>query len=268
MEPSYDTIKFGSPESQIPGSGYVLNFESVGEDLAPQPANDRSIPTLSRAEENFMFFGDSESDAIVLPDSIRTFLNYDSTQLREQAPCTKSDCGELLERTTQQRNEAQMQISSLRNALYAAQQVEKRLRAERDEAREQVAFHIRRRTASRQTEQRLRRERNEARLALLTLSGKEGAYGTGLSLRPHVHTAAQSQMLPLQQQTRARMISPEPAAGDISRGRDVNEWQAKIDVAIPPKGQDGTGLCSPDGYLDFDLGGGYIGNEQQPQELT
>ncbi|KAK0648306.1 hypothetical protein B0T16DRAFT_388562 [Cercophora newfieldiana] len=71
-----------------------------------------------------------------------------------------------LRRAQRERDEARMALSTMRNEVYSARQVEKRLRAERDEARSQVLFLKKERAAARTTEQRLRRERNAARMAL------------------------------------------------------------------------------------------------------
>lgn len=70
-----------------------------------------------------------------------------------------------LARVVKQRDEARLALSTLKNELYAARQVEKRLRGERDEARGQVVFLKRERATTRQTELRLRKERDQARLA-------------------------------------------------------------------------------------------------------
>ncbi|SPQ25773.1 d935a4be-9d28-496b-9f39-ca3d7cd40f8b [Thermothielavioides terrestris] len=72
-----------------------------------------------------------------------------------------------LRQTALERDEARLQLSTARNELYAARQIERRLRVERDEARSQADFLGAERAKARQTEARLRRERNEARLALL-----------------------------------------------------------------------------------------------------
>lgn len=58
-----------------------------------------------------------------------------------------------------------MHLSSTRNELYAARQIERRLRVERDEARSQAEYLRAERGRAKQTEGRLRRERNEARVA-------------------------------------------------------------------------------------------------------
>ncbi|AEO67647.1 uncharacterized protein THITE_136625 [Thermothielavioides terrestris NRRL 8126] len=81
-----------------------------------------------------------------------------------------------LRQTALERDEARLQLSTARNELYAARQIERRLRVERDEARSQADFLGAERAKARQTEARLRRERNEARLALL-LKSKGGAVG-------------------------------------------------------------------------------------------
>lgn len=72
-----------------------------------------------------------------------------------------------------------MQLSTARNELYAARQVEKRLRVERDEARSQADFLSGDRAKLKQTEARLRRERNEARMALLASMKGRGSNGGG-----------------------------------------------------------------------------------------
>lgn len=76
-----------------------------------------------------------------------------------------SELQRALAKAVTQRDEARMALSTLKNELYAAKQVEKRLRGERDEARGQVGFLQRERAAARQTELRLRKERDQARLA-------------------------------------------------------------------------------------------------------
>ncbi|KAK4146680.1 uncharacterized protein C8A04DRAFT_25606 [Dichotomopilus funicola] len=70
-----------------------------------------------------------------------------------------------LHQTTQERDDARMHLSSTRNELYAARQIERRLRVERDEARSQAEYLRAERGRAKQTEGRLRRERNEARVA-------------------------------------------------------------------------------------------------------
>lgn len=82
------------------------------------------------------------------------------------------------------RDEARMQLSTARNELYAARQVEKRLRVERDEARSQADFLGKERAKVKATEGRLRRERNEARLALMMKeAGAAAAGGVGVGAR-------------------------------------------------------------------------------------
>jgi len=78
---------------------------------------------------------------------------------------TTLDLQQELARVVKQRDEVRLTLSTLKNELYAARQVEKRLRGERDEARGQVAFLKRERATTRQTELRLRKERDQARLA-------------------------------------------------------------------------------------------------------
>ncbi|KAL2115131.1 hypothetical protein VTJ04DRAFT_10794 [Mycothermus thermophilus] len=92
-----------------------------------------------------------------------------------------------LRQAAQERDEARLQLSEARNELYAAKQIEKRLRVERDEARSHAEFLGQERVKLKQTEARLRRERNEARLAAATaaaaaagLGGKAGRVGLGL----------------------------------------------------------------------------------------
>ncbi|KAH6649536.1 hypothetical protein F5144DRAFT_635213 [Chaetomium tenue] len=82
-----------------------------------------------------------------------------------------------LQRTARERDEARMGLSTARNELYAARQVERRLRVERDEARSQADFLGAERPKLKQAEARLRRERNEARMALMALKGKGGGGG-------------------------------------------------------------------------------------------
>ncbi|KAG7284261.1 hypothetical protein NEMBOFW57_010625 [Staphylotrichum longicolle] len=77
------------------------------------------------------------------------------------------------------RDEARMQLSTARNELYAARQVEKRLRVERDEARSQADFLGKERAKVKATEGRLRRERNEARLALMMKEAGAAAAAAG-----------------------------------------------------------------------------------------
>ncbi|KAH6844785.1 hypothetical protein B0I37DRAFT_168081 [Chaetomium sp. MPI-CAGE-AT-0009] len=84
-----------------------------------------------------------------------------------------------LQQTARERDEARMGLSTARNELYAARQVERRLRVERDEARSQAEFLGAERPKLKQAEARLRRERNEARMALLALKGKGGPGGGG-----------------------------------------------------------------------------------------
>lgn len=84
-----------------------------------------------------------------------------------------------LQQAARERDEARMGLSTARNELYAARQVERRLRVERDEARSQAEFLGAERPKLKQAEARLRRERNEARLALMALKGKAGGGGTG-----------------------------------------------------------------------------------------
>ncbi|KAK3690461.1 hypothetical protein B0T22DRAFT_441849 [Podospora appendiculata] len=83
-----------------------------------------------------------------------------------------------LRQAARDRDLARLQASTLRNELYAARQVEKRLRIERDEARGQVAFLKRERAEGRRTEFRLRRERNEARMVLVLARGDAPAAST------------------------------------------------------------------------------------------
>jgi len=90
------------------------------------------------------------------------------------------DLQRQLQQITHDRDTARLRVSSLQNELYAARQVEKRLRIERDEARSQVTFLKQKHSSCRQTEQRLRRERNDAKLALLIAKGgTSGAHGPG-----------------------------------------------------------------------------------------
>ncbi|KAK3319590.1 hypothetical protein B0T19DRAFT_404159 [Cercophora scortea] len=84
-----------------------------------------------------------------------------------------------LRQAARDRDQARLQASTLRNEVYAARQVEKRLRIERDEARSQVAFLKRERAEGRRTEFRLRRERNEARMALVLTNNRGDAASTG-----------------------------------------------------------------------------------------
>ena len=72
-----------------------------------------------------------------------------------------------LRRALEQRDEARLAVAGLRNEVYAALQVEKRLRAERDDARGQIAFLKKERAAGRLTEQRLRKERSQARMGMM-----------------------------------------------------------------------------------------------------
>lgn len=83
------------------------------------------------------------------------------------------------------RDAALVALSALQNQVYAARQLEKRLRAERDDARSQAAFLRKERTAGRATEARLRRERNQARVQVAVLRGGyhgKGGGGKGRSL--------------------------------------------------------------------------------------
>ncbi len=87
-----------------------------------------------------------------------------------------------LKQALRERDDARMAVTKLQNDLYAARQVEKRLRGERDEARSQVVFLKKERAAVRATEQRLRKERNEARLAAMLarrgVGKRRGVVGT------------------------------------------------------------------------------------------
>ncbi|KAK3346419.1 hypothetical protein B0T25DRAFT_583619 [Lasiosphaeria hispida] len=85
--------------------------------------------------------------------------------------CTIDSLRHQLQQTARERGEARMAVSALRNEMYAARQVEKRLRAERDDARGQVLFL---RREGRVTEGRLRRERNEARVAAVVVAAGRG----------------------------------------------------------------------------------------------
>ncbi|KAK3936926.1 hypothetical protein QBC46DRAFT_20305 [Diplogelasinospora grovesii] len=108
-------------------------------------------------------------------------------QFNEELVATRQMVKELrnqLQQAARERDDARLQVSALNNDLYAARQVEKRLRIERDEARSQVSFLQKEKTTTKQTEQRLRRERNEARLALIMAKrekqrGKERAVSSG-----------------------------------------------------------------------------------------
>ena len=81
-----------------------------------------------------------------------------------------------LRQAARDRDAARMQLSTARNELYAARQVERRLRVERDEARSQAEFLGAERVKGRGLEGRLRKERNEARMALVQVRrGKEAA---------------------------------------------------------------------------------------------
>ncbi|KAK4151370.1 hypothetical protein C8A00DRAFT_17213 [Chaetomidium leptoderma] len=102
-----------------------------------------------------------------------TGTTTDQQQLRNLLAALQSD----LRQSAQERDEARMQLSTARNELYAARQVEKRLRVERDEARSQAEFLGAERVKLRQTETRLRRERNEARMAAARGLKKGGGGG-------------------------------------------------------------------------------------------
>ncbi|KAL2130912.1 hypothetical protein VTI74DRAFT_5796 [Chaetomium olivicolor] len=102
-----------------------------------------------------------------------TPLPTDVAQLQTMLTALQSE----LRQATRERDTARLQLSTARNELYAARQVEKRLRVERDEARSQAEFLSGERVKAKQTEARLRRERNEARLALLVKS--KGGAGAG-----------------------------------------------------------------------------------------
>lgn len=116
--------------------------------------------------------------------------NHQQPQLHQQqnqqqnhpSPETQ-DLAPKLALALRDRDAALVALSALQNQVYAARQLEKRLRAERDDARSQAAFLRKERTAGRATEARLRRERNQARVQVAILRGgyKDGG-GKGRSM--------------------------------------------------------------------------------------
>ncbi|KAL2268054.1 hypothetical protein VTJ83DRAFT_2900 [Remersonia thermophila] len=104
-------------------------------------------------------------------------------------PDNPDDLAKLVTTLRNELSETRLQLSTVRNELYAARQIEKRLRVERDEARSQAEFLGQERAKLKVTEQRLRRERNEARLAAAQAAaaaaaglGSKGARVGGLGL--------------------------------------------------------------------------------------
>ncbi|KAK0610955.1 hypothetical protein B0T14DRAFT_316201 [Immersiella caudata] len=97
------------------------------------------------------------------------------------------DAQAALRQALKERDEARMALSTMKNEVYSAGQLEKRLRAERDEARSHVAFLKKERAGGRLTEARLRKERNQARMALGTRKGgvkrvEDGSIAGGLGV--------------------------------------------------------------------------------------
>ncbi|KAK4442687.1 hypothetical protein QBC34DRAFT_224459 [Podospora aff. communis PSN243] len=98
-----------------------------------------------------------------------------------------ADTEAALRQALKERDEARMALSTMKNEVYAARQLEKRLRAERDEARSQVTFLKKERATGRLTEVRLRKERNQARMALALRKGgvkrvEDGSLAGGLGV--------------------------------------------------------------------------------------
>jgi hypothetical protein len=109
------------------------------------------------------------------PQSIPIPDTADQVQLHTLLSALQAE----LRQTALERDEARMQLSTARNELYAARQIEKRLRVERDEARSQADFLGSERAKLKQSETRLRRERNEARVLVMKGRGSGGKRGVG-----------------------------------------------------------------------------------------
>lgn len=103
-------------------------------------------------------------------------------QQNHPSPDSPRDLAPKLALALRDRDAALVALSSLQNQVYAARQLEKRLRAERDDARSQAAFLRKERTAGRATEARLRRERNQARVQVAVLRGGYKGTGKGRSM--------------------------------------------------------------------------------------
>ncbi|KAK1752851.1 hypothetical protein QBC47DRAFT_48843 [Echria macrotheca] len=149
---------------------YIVDPLPVSAPVPPHPAPAMSMPTsVGMTTDNV--------DALTAPDLLAAGAGqWDDVLAARQAAL---DLQRELEKTVKQRDEAQMALSTLRNELYAARQVEKRLRGERDEARNQVAFLRRDRAAAKLTESRLRKERDQARLAAVLGKGKSKKWSPG-----------------------------------------------------------------------------------------
>ncbi|KAK3347321.1 hypothetical protein B0H65DRAFT_146345 [Neurospora tetraspora] len=152
-----------------PGPGTGSGFGIHSHHQQPLPLDDTSVaepiildstiplpgPSTSQPPHKFNPFNTTQQQRQQNGHDITATLQLQLQQL--QATLTQA---------LSERDAARLSLATLRNELYNARQVEKRLRIERDEARAQVSFLKQERTQVRQTEVRLRRERNEARVAL------------------------------------------------------------------------------------------------------